>query len=110
MSREQLQNLTEPMYYLLLAMLTPRHGYDAMQYIQTVTKGRVKIGAGTMYALLSRFEKEKILVQTAEEGRRKIYQLTPKGRELLNEETRRLCQLLADTEIMQKEARSHETL
>ena len=83
MPREKFQNLTEPMYYLLLAMRTPRHGYDAMQFIQSATGGRVRIGAGTMYALLSRFEKEKILTPAAEEGRRKIYRLTPKGEALL---------------------------
>lgn len=108
MSREQLQNLTEPMYYLLLAMLKPRHGYDAMQFIQAATGGRVRIGAGTMYALLARFEKEKILTPAAEEGRRKIYQLTPRGKELLDGEVRRLRTLLADAERIEKEARQDE--
>ncbi len=109
MSREQLQNLTEPMYYLLLAMRTPRHGYDAMQFIQSATGGRVRIGAGTMYALLSRFEKEKILTPAAEEGRRKIYRLTPKGEALLRGEMDRLRMLLADAERMEKEADEHES-
>lgn len=108
MSREQLQNLTEPMYYLLLAMLTPRHGYDAMQYIREVTGGRVTIGAGTMYALLARFEKEKILVQEAEEGRRKIYRLTEKGKQLLGEEIQRIRMQLTDAEKMAEEAAKHE--
>ena len=109
MSREQLQTLTEPMYYLLLAFLTPRHGYDAMQYIKEVTGGRIQIGPGTMYALLARFEGEGFLSQAVQEGRRKIYALTGKGREMLDGETRRLAQLLADGEKMRKEAQGHET-
>lgn len=108
MSREQLQTLTEPMYYLLLAMLTPRHGYDAMQYISQLTDGRIRIGAGTMYTLLARFEKEKILEQIAEEGRRKIYRLTEKGEKLLEEEITRLHRLLADADQAKKEGASNE--
>ncbi len=108
MSREQLQTLTEPMYYLLLAMRKPRHGYDAMQYIEHVTKGRVHIGAGTMYALIARFEKEKILCQKAEEGRRKIYGLTPKGEKLLRDEISRLFRMLADAQAVAEEAEQDE--
>ncbi len=109
MSREQLQNLTEPMFYLLLAMQKPRHGYDAMQYIEQVTEGRVKVGAGTVYALLSRFEKEHILEQLDEDGRRKIYTLTEKGRKLLDGELRRLLHLLADAQKMSEEAETDGT-
>jgi DNA-binding PadR family transcriptional regulator len=90
MAREQLQSLTEPMYYVLLSLTLPRHGYEIMQVIGEVSGGRVKVGAGTLYALLSRFEKEKIITQVANEGRRKIYSLTPKGREILIEEHNRL--------------------
>ena len=96
MAREQLQNLTEPMYYVLLSLTLPRHGYEIMQVIGEVSGGRVKVGAGTLYALLSRFEKEKIITQVANEGRRKIYSLTTKGREILIEEHNRLQLLVAD--------------
>lgn len=94
MAREQLKNLTEPMYYILLALTSPRHGYDIMQTISEITKGRVKVGAGTLYSLLSRFEKEKLIVQVSDDGRRKTYALTSKGRKILENEFRRLQMLV----------------
>lgn len=98
MAREQLKNLTEPMYYILLALTTANHGYGIMQQVEELTEGRVEIGAGTMYSLLSRFEKEEIIRPVAEENRRKIYIITEKGKVLLDEETARLRRLLADQE------------
>lgn len=95
MARKQLQNLTEPMYYILLSLTSPRHGYEIMQTITESTTGRVKVGAGTLYSLLSRFEKEKIIVQVSDDGRRKTYTLTGKGRDVLESEYTRL-QLLVD--------------
>ncbi|PHV69520.1 PadR family transcriptional regulator [Sporanaerobium hydrogeniformans] len=96
MAREQLKTLTEPMYYILLVLLEEQHGYGIMQKIAELTKGRVVIGAGTLYALLSRFEKEGIIEQVREEERKKIYKLTYKGKILLYEEEERLKKLLED--------------
>ncbi len=96
MAREQLKNLTEPLYYTLLALTSPRHGYEIMQTVEVTTKGRVRIGAGTLYTLLSRFEKEKIICRVSDDGRRKTYSLTEKGRELLENEFNRLQLLVED--------------
>ena len=102
MAREQLKNLTEPMYYVLLALQRENHGYGIMQEIEELTGGRVIIGAGTIYTLLGRFEREEIIVQMSEEDRRKTYIITDKGRQLLNEEIRRLLMLLEDGETYNK--------
>ena len=96
MARLQLQTLTEPMYYILLSLAQPRHGYAVMQDIEARTGGRVRVGAGTLYALLSRFEDEALIRQVEIRDRKKIYQLTPKGRSLLTEEYQRLKRLVAD--------------
>ncbi|WP_206460098.1 PadR family transcriptional regulator [Anaerovorax sp. IOR16] len=96
MAREQLKTLTEPMYYVLLALTKERHGYGIMQSITELTEGRVSVGAGTLYALLSRFEKEGIVAQTREVERRKMYCLTELGEEVLTREYTRLNQLLKD--------------
>ena len=96
MARKRLDTLTEPMYYLLLTLYIPRHGYEIMQMIQEITDGRVKVGAGTLYSLLSRFEKEKIIEQVEDDGRRKIYTLTMKGEEILENEHERLKALVKD--------------
>lgn len=96
MAREQLKTLTEPMYYILLTLIEPQHGYGIMQEVDRRTEGRVKIGAGTLYSLLSRFEEEDIIVQVSEENRRKIYTITDKGFNILRFEYQRLKQLVSD--------------
>jgi len=96
MAREQLKTLTEPMYYILLTLMEPQHGYSIMQEVDRRTEGRVKIGAGTLYNLLSRFEEEKIIVQVSEENRRKVYTITDKGLDILKDEYQRLMQLVSD--------------
>lgn len=53
MARNQLQTLTEPMYYILLSLNEERYGYEIMQLISDKTQGRLKVGPGTLYTLLS---------------------------------------------------------
>lgn len=96
MPRQQLQTLTEPMYYVLLSLIEENHGYGIMQQVQALTGGRVKLGAGTLYTLLSRFEKEKLIEYLREEDRKKIYRLTRKGYDTLHTEYARLCQMVAE--------------
>ena len=66
------------------------HGYDIMQTITAISNDRVTVGAGTLYALLKRFEKEEIVYQVSDDGRRKTYIITDKGRDLLEREYVRL--------------------
>ena len=54
--QENTQNLTEPMYYILLSLLEERCGVDIME---GGNMGIVKVGPGTLYALLARFERKK---------------------------------------------------
>ena len=96
MAREQFKTLTESMYYILLALLKPQHGYGIMQEVDLLTGGRVKVGAGTLYNLLSRFEEEEIITQVVEENRKKIYLISDKGLALLRAEHLRLAQLVDD--------------
>ena len=96
MARKKLDTLTESMYYVLLSLTEERHGYGIMQYANQLTNGRVNIGAGTLYALLSRFESEGLIRATKEEEKRKYYQLTEEGRKILEEEFDRLRRQVAD--------------
>lgn len=96
MARKQLKNLTEPMYYILLALTSKEHGYGIMQKVEEISGGRVRVGAGTLYALLSRFAKEKLIYQVSDDGRRKTYTLTQKGLDKLMEEYNRLNRLVLD--------------
>ena len=46
--------MTEAMYYILLALLRPGHGYGMMQRIKELSGGRLEMGPGTLYGVLSR--------------------------------------------------------
>ena len=96
MARKKLDTLTEQMYYVLLALTEERHGYGIMQDTAALTGGRVIIGAGTLYALLSRFEADGLIRLSAERDNRKYYRLTEEGRRVLEEELRRLQRQAAD--------------
>ena len=45
--------LTESTYYILLALVTPRHGYGIMQQAEALSGGRVRLAAGTLYGALN---------------------------------------------------------
>lgn len=96
MAREQLQNLTEPMYYILLCLTKEQCGVDIMKGVECISKGRIKVGPGTLYALLGRFEKEGIIVETKIISRKKSYIITEKGKEILKGEFERLQRLIVD--------------
>lgn len=96
MPREQFQNLTEPMYYILISLIEERCGVDIMASVEEISKGRVKVGAGTLYALLGRFEKEGIIRETEVVGRKRSYIITNKGLEILKDEYNRLILLVED--------------
>lgn len=96
MAREQFQNLTEPMYYILMSLLEERCGVDIMEAVDKISKGRVNVGPGTLYALLGKFEKESMIRETEVQGRKRSYIITDKGREILLEEYKRLISLVED--------------
>lgn len=96
MAREQFQTLTEPMYYILLALLQECCGVDIMDKVKELSKGRVSVGPGTLYAMLSKFEENGIIRRTAEEGRRKSYIITETGKAMLQKEYDRLNKMVQD--------------
>ena len=87
--------LTESTYYILLSLATPRHGYGIMQETEKMSRGRVRLAAGTLYgALNSLCDKGWIMpAPSGEESRRKAYQLTEKGWDVLRSEVERLREL-----------------
>ena len=84
------------MYYLLLALHQPGHGYAVMERVKALSQGRVALGPGTLYTLLARFEKEGLIALDRAEDTRKIYRLTHLGRDTLEQEYWRLCRQVAD--------------
>lgn len=96
MARKKLDTLTEQMYYLLLALHQPGHGYAIIERVREMTGGRLQIGPGTLYTLLGRFENERLIRLERMEENRKIYGLTDAGRQVLAQEYERLRRQVAD--------------
>ena len=102
MAREQFQTLTEPMYYILLALTEECCGVDVMDQVKEISGGRVRVGPGTLYAMLSKFEEHQIIRRTAEEGRKKSYVITEPGFMMLEKEYQRLKRMVEDGEVLRK--------
>ena len=96
MAREQFQTLTEPMYYILLALTEECCGVDIMEKVKEISHERVLVGPGTLYAMLSKFEENGVIQMTTSEGRRKSYIITKIGREMLQKEYERLMIMVQD--------------
>ena len=98
--------LTEAVYYILLSLLSPRHGYGIMQNAELLSAGRVKLAAGTLYgAINSLLEKGWITALPGEkDSRKKEYVITEEGRSVLRAELARLQELVANgTRIMEEQ-------
>ena len=96
MAREQFQTLTEPMYYILLALTEECCGVDIMEKVKEISQGRVLVGPGTLQAMLAKFEENGVIRLTASEGRRKSYIITQAGKEMLQKEYDRLQVMVID--------------
>jgi DNA-binding PadR family transcriptional regulator len=88
--------LTETVYYVLLALHAPLHGYGVMQLVAEITGGRVNLGPGTLYgALTALTEKGWITPLSGIKGdRKKEYVITDAGRRAAGDELERLEELL----------------
>ena len=94
--------MTEAMYYVLLALMRPNHGYQLMQAITEVSRGRLKMGPGTLYGVLSRMQKDGLIVLSNDDGRRKTYEITQQGEQVLRLEYERLKALIIDSSILEE--------
>ena len=91
------QPMTEGVYYILLSLLTPNHGYGIIQSTLELTNGRVELGAGTLYGAINNLlEKGWIILYSEEKESRKKkeYVITKIGRAALEEELERLTELV----------------
>jgi DNA-binding PadR family transcriptional regulator len=94
--------LTETSFFILLSLVTPKHGYAIIKEVDQLSEERVKLAAGTLYTALRRMQENGWIERLDDsrpdsdrEGReRKLYQLTGFGQALLDMETDRLKALV----------------
>ncbi len=86
--------LTETVFYILLSLSRPLHGYAIMQNIKALTNGRINMGAGTLYGALSALtEKEYITEVRSDDPSKRLYIRTELGTEVIENEIKRLNEL-----------------
>ena len=85
--------MTETAFFILLCLRNPNHGYGIVQSVEKMTDGAIKLTPGTMYGSLSKMEKDNVIRFIREEDKRKIYQITDLGLEVLQLELKRIDRL-----------------
>ena len=88
--------LTEAVYYILLSLMRPMHGYGIMQNVEALSEGRVRLAAGALYgAINTLLEKGWITALPGiQDSRKKEYQITEAGIGIVQAEIVRLQELL----------------
>ncbi len=93
-------SLTETVYYILLALIEPAHGYLIMQKIEELSKGSVRMAAGTLYGAIENLLKLKyIRPLEVSHSRRKVYEITDLGKEVLRRDYNRMKHIIEATPL-----------
>ena len=93
--------LTPVEFHILLSLSDDaRHGYAILQDVAQRTDGQIKLRTGTLYTVIKRMLDGGWLEESDgdagnEDQRRRYYQLTPLGREVLRGEAKRMQSLVA---------------
>ena len=100
--------LTEAVYYILLSLREPLHGYGIMQNVARQSNGRVNLAAGTLYgAITTMVEKGWIKpLMNEQDSRKKEYVITEAGLSTVKNELARLEELVQNGKNIFTEALS----
>jgi len=95
--------MREPTFLILTALAaTPQHGYGVIEDVSRISEGRVRLRAGTLYAVLDRLRTSGLIEVDREEvvqsRLRRYYRLTGLGAERLAAESARLREQVAIAE------------
>ncbi|WP_370148224.1 PadR family transcriptional regulator [Exiguobacterium profundum] len=92
----ELGELTDSMFYILLALTTPRHGYLVMQFVEETTRGRMQIGSASMYTIIKKLLNAELIEPMDGDGKKKNYRITNKGRSILTDDVKRRQAMVED--------------
>ena len=98
--------LTEAIYYILLAVRNPNHGYGIIQEVEQLTGGRVSLGPGTLYGAIQNLQKKgwiRIYSVDTESRKKKEYLITDLGKKIFLAERVRLEELWKNGKLMEVE-------
>ena len=94
---EEMPPLTPAVFHVLLALVDGEsHGYAIMQEVTENTKGRIKMGPGTLYGTIKRLLEARMIEESDErpdpemdDERRRYYRLTAIGQRAVKAEALR---------------------
>ncbi len=94
--------LTEAVYYILLSLYKPLHGYGIMQNVKELSRERVNLGAGTLYGALNTLLDKKWIksIDVEKDSRKKEYEITVLGQEVVSGEIARLEELIENGKMI----------
>ncbi len=95
--------LTPAVFYILLALAGgDKHGYAIMKQVKEDSKGRLKMGNGTLYGSIKRMLTDGLIKEagdrldpTLDDERRRYYTLTEDGRQAFRLEMQRYLDVAA---------------
>ena len=87
--------LTDSIFFTLLVLTEPIHGYLIMQKVAEITDNKIIIGPATMYTTLGKMVSVGWIEDKEIDNSKKEYHITPKGMEVL-EKNFKLRQFLVD--------------
>lgn len=90
--------LTEAVYYILLSLFTPMHGYGIMQNAKVLSNERVNLGPGTLYGAINTLLEKKWIksIEGEKDSRKKEYIITELGKAVVQGEITRLEELITN--------------
>jgi len=99
MKRDKNLPLTETVYYILLALTEPTHGYVLMQRVEELSDGQVRLAAGTLYGAIENLLKKGFITAIpSDDIRRKVYAISQTGENILRADYERMKHMLCTTE------------
>lgn len=100
-----MEQLTDSMFYIMIALTKPRHGYAIMNLIDETSKGAITIGPASMYTIIKKLLKQEwIYLYDESDSRRKTYLLTQRGKDVLEEDLKIRKRMIQLAETGLKEA------
>lgn len=97
----ELGELTDTMYYILLALIEPKHGYLIMKSIETLTDNQVCVGPASLYTIIKKLLSAQLIATYDNENEmKKTYIITEEGLSLLRDEVNRRKKMVKHAEII----------
>lgn len=99
----KLSPLTESTFYILLVLKNPLHGYGIIKEIESLTNGRLLLAAGTLYGVIQKLLKYKLIYLVNEDVNnkgKKEYCITDMGNKVLTYEIKRIKLMIKNSKMV----------